>query len=76
MNEIQMIQIKEVSGVRDLVIQASWERPVPEEAVQSARDTIRVMCQEAAKYGLTEADVVKAILRPALENSRSFSPVS
>jgi hypothetical protein len=76
MNQIQMIQTKEVSEVRDLVIQAFRERPVPEEAAQSACNTIQVMCQEAAKFGLTSADVVKAILRPALENSRSFSPDS
>jgi hypothetical protein len=71
MNQIQMIQMKEISEVRDLLIQASWERPVSEEAVQDARDTIQVMCQEAAKYGLTRADVVRAILRPALENRKS-----
>jgi hypothetical protein len=71
MNQTQMIQMKEISQVRDLVIQASWERPLPEEAAQDARDTIQIMCQEAAKYGLTRADVVRAILRPALENRKS-----
>lgn len=71
MDQIQMTQLKEISEVRDLVVQVSWERPVSEEAAQDARDTIQVMCQEAAKYGLTRADVVRAILRPALENRKS-----
>jgi hypothetical protein len=71
MNQTQMIQMKEISEVRNLVVQASWERPVPEEAAQDARDTMQVMYQEAAKYGLTRADVVRAILRPALENRKS-----
>src|ERR671914_2948596 len=71
MKQAQMIQMKEISEVRNLVVQASWERPVSEEAAQNARDTIQVMYQEAAKYGLTRADVVKAILRPALENRKS-----
>jgi hypothetical protein len=71
MNQIQMIQMKEISEVRNMVVQAAWERPVPEEAAQNARDTMQIMYQEAAKYGLTRADVVRAILRPALENRKS-----
>ena|ERR687892_418002 len=71
MNQIQMVRMKEVSEVRDLVIQASRERLVPEEAAQSARDTIQIMCQEAAKFGLSKADVVRAIFRPALENRKN-----
>ena len=51
MNQTQTIQMKEISEVRNLVVQASWERPVPEEAAQDARDTMQVMYQEAAKYG-------------------------
>jgi hypothetical protein len=71
MNQAQTIQMKTISEVRDLVIQASWERPLPEEAAQEARDTIQAMYEEAAKYGLTRADVVRAILRPALENRKN-----
>jgi hypothetical protein len=71
MNQIQMVRMKEVPEVRNLVIQASHERLVPEEAAQSARDTIQVMCQEATKFGLRKADVVRAIFRPALENRKS-----
>jgi hypothetical protein len=67
MNQIQKIRMQEISEVRTLVAKASGEGPACEEAAQNARDTIQVMYQEAAKYGLTRADVIRAILRPALE---------
>jgi hypothetical protein len=51
MNQTQTIQMKEISEVRNLVVQASWERPVPEEAAQDARDTMQVMYQEPPNMG-------------------------
>lgn len=71
MNQIQAIRMQEISQVRNLVAQTSGERAACAEAVQNARDTIQIMYREAAKFGLTKADVIRAILRPALGNRKS-----
>ncbi len=47
----------------------SGDGPAPDDAFQVARDTVQTMCQEAARYGLTTADVVRAILRPVFERT-------
>ena len=38
--------------------------------VEIARGALRQMCDDAAKYGLTKAEVVKAVLRPAFQKPR------
>jgi hypothetical protein len=58
----------EVTRIRDLAIQVSRDRAVSNDAAESARDTIRTICREASKFGLTTADVVRAVFRPALED--------
>jgi len=58
----------EVTRIRDLALQVSRDQAVPSDAAESARDTIRTICKEASKFGLTTADVVRALFRPALED--------
>ncbi len=57
----------QVTKVRDLVLQVSRDRSISDDAAEDARDTFRSICKEASKYGLTTADVVRAVFRPALE---------
>ena len=59
------------SEVRAIFARAVREQPTPSDQIQAARETLQRMCQEAAEYGLTTADVVRALLRPALEKRRN-----
>ena len=64
------IELMEMSEVRGMVARLVLDEPVPHGDLQVANDTLQTMRQEAAKYGLTAADVVRAILRPVFENKR------
>ena len=59
--------LMEISEIRAVFARVVREQPTPNDQIQAARETLQLMCQEAAEYGLTTADVVKALLRPALE---------
>ena len=65
------IQPFKFSEVRAIAARAVREEPTPNDLIQAARESLQVMCQEAAEYGLTTADVVKALLRPVFEKRRS-----
>ncbi|MDA0732987.1 MAG: hypothetical protein BZY73_06460 [SAR202 cluster bacterium Casp-Chloro-G3] len=58
----------EVIKIRDIALQVSRDQVVSNDAVEDARLTIRAICKEASKFGLTTADVVRAVFRPALED--------
>ena len=58
-----------ISEVRRIVKRVVREEPTPSDVVQAARKTVQTMCKEAAQYGLTPADIVKGVLRPAFEAS-------
>ena len=45
--------------------------PTPNDLTQAARESLQAMCQEAEEYGLTTADLVRALLRPVFEERRS-----
>ncbi len=64
MRQTEIMDISEVRGVVKWVIR---EEPTPMDVVQAARDTVQTMCEEAAEYGLTPADIVKGVLRPVFE---------
>ena len=61
----------EFSKVRAVAARAVREEPTPNDLIRAARDTLEVMCQEAEAYGLTTADVVKALLRPVFQQRRN-----
>ena len=65
------IQLFKFSEVRAVAARAVREEPTPNDLIQAARESLQVMCQEAAVYGLTTADVVGALLRPVFEKRRS-----
>ena len=68
------IELMETSELREVLAYAcgvSDDGPALNDAVQVAHDTVQTMCQEAARYGLTTADVVRAIFRPVFERKRS-----
>jgi hypothetical protein len=58
----------EVTRIRDLAMLVSRHRAISNDAAENARDTIRTICKEASRFGLTTADVVRAVFRPALED--------
>ena len=63
-------QRMEISAVRATIKQLVHGQPVPETVIQLARDTVQSMRQEASGYGLTEADVIRAVLSPSFERAR------
>ena len=69
--KIELMEISELRGLLAYACEVSGDGPAPNDAVQVAHDTVQTMCQEAARYGLTTADVVRAILRPVFERKRS-----
>ena len=68
---IQHTELMEFSEARAIFARVVREQPTPNDQIQAARETLQLMCQEAAEYGLTTADVVRALLRPALEKRRT-----
>ena len=64
-------ELMEISEVRAIFARVVREQPTSNDQIQAARETLQLMCQEAAEYGLTTADVVRALLRPALEKRRT-----
>ena len=63
-------QRMEISTVRATIKQLVHGQPVPDKVIQLARDTVKFMRQEASGYGLTEADVIRAVLLPSFERER------
>ncbi len=64
------IELMEMSEVRGMVARFVRDEPVPRGDLQVANDMLQTMRREAANYGLTAADVVRAILGPVFENKR------
>ena len=63
-------QRMEISAVRATVKKLVHGQPIPDKVIQLARDTVQSMRQEASGYGLTEADVIRAVLLPSFERER------
>ncbi len=59
------------SQVRAVAARSVRGVPTPNDLMQAARESLQFMCQEAAEYGLTKADIVRALLRPVFEARRS-----
>ena len=66
--QIQHLKFSEVRAIATRVVR---EEPTPNDLIQAARESLQIMCQEAAEYGLPTADVVGALLRPVFEERRS-----
>ena len=62
--------LMEFSEVRAIIAQVVGQQPVPQDAQQTARGIVQAMCQEAAQYGLTKADVIRAAFRTVFEPQR------
>ena len=67
MQEVELMTIHEV---RRIVQQLVCGELVPEAAVKAARSPIYAMCEEGARYGLTESEVIKALLKPVFQGRR------
>ena len=62
-------KLMEMSEVRGIVARFVRDEPAPYGDLQVASDTIQTMRQEAAKYGLTAADVVGLSSGPCSKRS-------
>ncbi len=67
---MRQTEMMDVPQVRRIVKRVVREEPTPLSDVLAARETIQTMCQEAAQYGLTTADVLKTVLCQVFGESR------
>jgi hypothetical protein len=65
-----MIRKKEIAELRNVATWVIAGEPVEHEMVQTAHGIFRAICQEAGEYGLTIAEVTRAILAPVFEEKR------
>ena len=56
-----------VTQVRAVAARVLRDEPVPPDQVRAAQDTIRGMIREAADYGLSDGDVIRAVLGSLLQ---------
>ena len=68
--EEQRAEPMTVSEVRLTVAQLARQEDVTEARVEAARDAFWNICRRGGEYGLTHADVVRAILRPVFQRRR------
>ncbi len=64
---MHLTEMMDISEVRGIVKRVVAEEPTPLDVVGAARDAVQTMCEEAAQYGLTPADIVKGVLHPVFE---------
>ncbi len=64
---MRQTEIMDISEVRRIVKRVVREDPTPLDVVEAARDAVQTICEEAAQYGLTPADIVKGVLHPVFE---------
>lgn len=65
-----MMRKKEIAQLRNIAAWVVSGEPVDPELVQSARRIFQAICQEAGEYGLTIAEVTRAVFTPVLEEKR------
>ncbi len=63
MNKDQLLKISEVRAIAAM----GTTSEVPYQDTELARKTMQAICQEASTYGLTTADVIRAILKPVFD---------
>ena len=67
---MQQTMLMDVHEVREVVARLVRQEPISDDSVRTARDTFLNMCDEAAEFGLSPADVIRAVLRPAFIPAR------
>jgi hypothetical protein len=65
-----MMRKEEIAELRNVATWVVSGEPVEQEQVQLARGIFRAICQEAGQYGLTIAEVTRAMLTPVFEEKR------
>ncbi len=66
----QQIEPNEVSELRHVVAQTIGEEAVSSEVAESARYHLDEIRREAAEYGFSDADVIRAVLRPLFRRTK------
>ena len=64
------VELMDVSKLREVVALVVREAPVPHSVVQAAHETVRDMRQQGAQYGLSDRDVVAAVLKSVFTKRR------
>ena len=63
---VYTLETSRISELREIAKMTVNEEPVSEATIESAKEILRFTFQEASGYGLSEAEVIKAILRPVI----------
>lgn len=63
----------EITRLREMAVKTIAAESASPEVADSARDLLDTMRQEAAEHGFSDADVIKAILRPIFKKTRGCS---
>ena len=61
---------KEIDAIRKFAALFVSDEPISTEVISSARKILDTRRQEAAEYGLTDADVIRALLRPVFRRKK------
>ena len=67
---ISQNELMEISDVRQVMAELIKEEHVPQAIVYAAQETVSGMCRDASEFGITNAEVVKAVLRPVFSKRR------
>ena len=59
------VKHKEVTAIRKVMALTMTDAPLADSQVQTARNLLDEMRAEAKEQGLSDADVIRAVLRPA-----------
>lgn len=65
-----MIRREEIIELRHVAALVISGEPVERKLVQSVQGIFQAICQEAGEYGLTIAEVTRAVLAPVFEEKR------
>jgi hypothetical protein len=60
----------ELYELRKVLASGTNEIEVPEKDVENARSALKTIIDEASGYGFTEADVIRAALRPVFRKEK------
>ncbi len=62
--------LMEISDVRQVMAELIKEEHVPQAIVYAAQETVSGMCRDASELGITQAEVIRAVLRPVFSKRR------
>lgn len=67
LHQIERMDVSDIRGIAALVVS---EASVPHSLVETARDTVSDMRRNGAEHGLSERDIITALLKPVFAKNR------